>query len=175
MLGLPIRMTMQPITAIFKHAVWNLCHLWLGRSIRVGLMKEDKLIEYNEEEDYHHYESGYYWEDLDKCSVVFVTEKMVVKYNLDHESTEEWSKYAHESADYQEKDANFFFEMKSRYTQILYLFDVSGYSHVIDGARSSDTPHGSVKSHEFVAWFNSIPFELLSEGKDDVFVERWCE
>ena len=129
----------------------------------------------NEEEDYFHYESGYYWEDLDKCSVVFASEKMVVKYNLNHESTEERNKYAHDSGEYHGKDASFFFEMRFRHVQILYLFDASGYSKALDGARSSNTPHGSVNSFEFVAGFNSIPFELLMEGRDEVFVERWCE
>ena len=142
---------------------------------RVGLMSEDKLIEYNIDEDYFRYSSGYYWEDCEANSTIFVTPKMVYKYKLEHDCTEEWSKDAHKYADWQDKNAEFFSEMKSKYAQIIYLDHVIYYSKTKDGDRTTDTPHGNVKSLGFVAWFNSIPFELLKESKDDVFVERWCE
>ncbi|KZR64514.1 hypothetical protein PMIT1303_01559 [Prochlorococcus sp. MIT 1303] len=141
----------------------------------VGLMNEDKLIEYNVDEDYFRYSSGYYWEDCEASSAIFVTQKMVDKYKLEHDRTDEWSMDAHKYADWQAKNAEFFSEMESKYAQIIYLDHVIDYSKAKDGGRTTDTPHGDVKSLEFVAWFNSIPFELLKESKDDVSVERWCE
>ena len=141
----------------------------------VGLMSEDKLIEYNIDEDYFRYSSGYYWEDCEVSSTIFVTQKMVDNYTLDHDCIEEWSKDAHKYAEWQDKNADFFSEMNSKYAQVIYLDHVIYFSKTKDGDRTTDSPHGNVKSLEFVAWFNSIPFELLKESKDDVFVERWCQ
>ena len=138
-------------------------------------MSEDYLIEYNENEDYYHYDSGYYWEKWDACSIVFVSKKVVAKYKLEREPIEEWIKYARGFSDYQDKDDDFFSDIRSHYAQILYLDHIAVYSKTKDADRTTDTPHGHVKSLEFVAWFNSIPFQLFKEHNEGVFIERWCE
>ena len=141
----------------------------------VGLMKEDKLIEYNESEDCFRYDSGCYWEQFDVSSIIFVTQIIADKYKLEPLSTEEWSKDAWKYAEWVDKDAEFFLQMQSKYAGLVYLDHVIDFSETKDGEHTTDTPHGNVKSLEFVAWFNSIPVELLKESEDDVFVERWCE
>ena len=69
----------------------------------------------------------------------------------------------------------FFSDMRSQYALIFYLGHVAVYSKTKGADRATDTPHGHVKSLEFVAWFNSIPFQLFKEHNEGVFIERWCE
>ena len=59
-------------------------------------------MEYNENEDYYHYDSGYYWEKWDACSIVFVAETMDAKYKLEREPIEEWIRYTRDSSYYQD-------------------------------------------------------------------------
>ena len=86
---------------------------------------------------------------------------MVAKYKLEREPIKEWIKYARDSSDYQDKDDDFFSDMRSQYAQIFYLDYVAVYSKTKGADRATDTPQGHVKSIDFVAWFNSIPFQLL--------------
>ena len=99
---------------------------------------------------------------------------MVAKYKLEREPIKEWIKYARDSSDYQDKDDDFFSDMRSQYALIFYLGHVAVFSKTKDEDRATDTPQGHVKSLEFVAWFNSIPFQLLKEYNEGVFIERWC-
>ena len=99
---------------------------------------------------------------------------MVAKYKLEQEPIKEWIKYARDSSDCQDKDDDFFSDMRSQYAQIFYLGHVAVFSKIKDEDRATDTPQGHVKSLEFVAWFNSIPFQLLIECNEGVFIERWC-
>ena len=134
---------------------------------------EDKLLEYNPEEAYFRYESGFYWDDDESSGSIFVTQKIVDKQNLEHVGIEQWYQDAPKFVEYQNQEAGYFAQMRTKYAQIINLSHITGYSETKNGERTQKTPHGNAKSDEFLAWFNKFPAELLQESEQEILVEGW--
>ena len=130
---------------------------------------KDKLIESDEQGFL--YESGFYWADCNHSGTIFISKKMVEKFSLvetdcDCEPIEEffygWSD--EDKEDYKNYDYS------------LWISHSDGWSKTKaegENGTNDETPHGDIADDEFVMWFNSLPFELLSEPKEDVMIYGW--
>ena len=135
----------------------------------------DKLLESADE--YRRFESGYYFEDEEHFGTVFVSQKMVDKYNLDHTPILEWYEEKSHLEDNEEELA-YLREMKEKWSQVIDIDHCWGYSETSDRYHKgyqSKTPHGEIGDEAFIAWWCDFPVEILKEGKEDVFVAGWAD
>ena len=139
-------------------------------------MKEDKKLECNFEEEWTRYESGYYSHDPNHSGRIFVSQKMVDKYNLDEVPIEEWYQEELERLgdEPDQEELDFLNEMKEEWAQVIFVSHSGGWDKDSkEGWGDDDTPHGQIWSEEFVAWWNGFPLELLNE--DDVYIYSWAD
>ena len=138
--------------------------------------KADKWIESGEE--YERYESGYYWHDLNHSGLIYVSQKMVDKYNLNETPLDDaWRKeylfvYGDDEDGIEGAD-----ELQKKYVQEIYIQHATHLTKTkdINSEDISPTPHGETHSDEFVAWWNDFPVELLKEAEEDCYVAGWCD
>jgi len=141
---------------------------------------KDKQLEWNDEKSWRRYESGYYFDDENHSGHIYVSQRMVDKYNLCHEMMDDkWLEEALQDC-YDEEDEASAKELQAKYAQEIYITHAIGYSP--EGCSSEhrrnciwNTPHGDIGSEEFVAWWNDFPVALLKEGEDDVYIAGWCD
>ena len=130
-------------------------------------------IIYKEGDDYEYKNGLYYWYDEEHFGRIWLTKKMVDKYNLGEGLVETLEK-AYVGDEKELEDARETYG--GHYTHEIYLLHCSGvstdnrYENTID-----DKTHGDIRSEEFVAWWNDFPIELLKEDKKDVLVMGWAD
>ena len=135
---------------------------------------KDDLIEHAK--DYSRFESGFYWNDAQHSGLLFISSRLVDKYQLrmiPDDNIECWIDDCGLNASDRE-------ESLERYTYAIYIHHAEAFSITKDGLDFSSgaytrTPHGECYSLEFVAWFNGFTVELLKEGKEDLKIVRWCD
>ena len=135
---------------------------------------KDDLIEH--EKDYSRYESGFYWNDAQHSGLLFVSSRMVGKYQLrviPDDNIESWIDDCGLNAIERS-------ECLERYDHAIYIHHAEAFSITKDGLDFSSgtytkTPHGECYSPEFVAWFNDFAIELLKEGQEDLKIVKWCD
>ena len=134
---------------------------------------KDDLIEHAK--NYSRYESGFYWTDDQHSGLIFVSKKLVQKYQLfmtPDDNIELWL----DDCGLKGKEAS---DCLKRYNYAIYIHHAEAFSITKDGIDFSSgtytkTPHGECYSTEFVAWFNGIPAELFAEGVEDLKIFKWC-
>ena len=135
---------------------------------------EDDLIEHAA--DYSRYESGFYWNDNQHSGLLFVSSKMVDKYQLSltpEDNIEHWI----ESCGLSARERK---ECLAKYSYAVYVYHAEAFSITKNGLDFSSgtytkTPHGECYSQAFVAWFNGFDVELFSEGDEDLKMIKWCD
>ena len=135
---------------------------------------KDDLIE--DANDYSRYESGFYWNDHQHSGLLFVSSRMVGKYQLrviPSDNIKLWIEVCGLNIDERA-------DCLRKYSHAIYLHHAEAFSITKVGLDFSSgsytkTPHGECYSHEFVVWFNDLPIELLSEGDEDLKIIRWCD
>lgn len=135
----------------------------------------DEVLEFTDV--YRRHESGYYFEDTEHFGTVFVSQRMVDKYSLDHTPIEKWYEEQIEYED-DEEQLKYLEEMKSKWSQVIIIDHCTGYSLTSDRSNSgyhSMTPHGQIGDKGFVAWWCDFPVELLDESSVDVCVASWAD
>ena len=134
---------------------------------------KDDLLE--DAPDYSRYESGFYWYDKKHSGLLFVSPKMIDKYQLkvvDEDKIQLWID------DHCLDESDKLLCLK-KYTHIVYLHHAEAFSIMRDGLNFSDsnytkTPHGECYSRQFVAWFNDFSVDMLGEADDQIKVVQWC-
>ena len=134
---------------------------------------KDDLIEHAK--DYSRYESGFYWNDDDHSGLLFISNRMVDKYQL-HISSEDNIDHWIDDCGLNEVERT---ECLRKYAYAIYLYHAEAFSITKGGLDFSSgnytkTPHGECYSLEFVAWFNNIALDLFKEADDDLKIIRWC-
>ena len=148
----------------------------------------DKILDFTKEEweafkvkdeplawcdGYTQFESGFYFNDENHVGNIFVSQKMVDKYKLDSEILQPIKEWFDEE-DWEEEDR----EHYKGYSHSIFISHRDGYSRTEDddgACLNYDTPHGELKSEEFVAWDTGFPVELLSEPEEEVQIIGWCD
>lgn len=135
----------------------------------------DELLDSTDE--YRRHESGYYFEDEEHFGTVFVSQKMVDKYSLDHTPIDEWYENESEFEDDEDQLA-YLAEMKEKWSMVIEIDHCWGYSETSDRYHKgyqNKTPHGEIWTESFVAWWCDFPVEILKESKEDVFIAGWAD
>ena len=135
---------------------------------------KDDLIEHAK--NYSRYESGFYWNDNQHSGLIFVSSRLIDKYQLrttPDQNIELWLN----DCDFQDKEVT---DCLCKYNYAIYLHQAEAFSITKDGLDFSTgtytkTPHGECYSLEFVSWFNGFPPGLLQEGAEDLKIVRWCD
>ena len=135
---------------------------------------KDDLIE--DANDYSRYESGFYWIDRKHSGLLFMSNKIVQKYQMRMISDDDIKLWIDDCGlmDNEKLDC------MRKYDYAVYIYHAEAFSITKDGLDFSSgsytkTPHGECYSSEFVSWFNGFPPELLQEGDDDLRIVRWCD
>ena len=142
---------------------------------------KDEQLEVNWDESWTRYESGYYFHDENHSGCIYVSQRMVGKYKLNHTVLdEEW--FNDEMGVYgdDEEQIEYLRELQAKYAQEIYIshataFSAEGCSREHHRVGDRETPHGDIGSENFVAWWNDFPVELLKEAEDDVYIAGWCD
>lgn len=132
--------------------------------------KEDVLISI--EDNYKHYNSGYYWDDENHSGRLLVSQQIVDKYKLD--SRVEPVNELFDQYDWSDEDRDEY----SNFSYYIFISHSIGWTKTLEeGYSKSDceTPYGETGSEGFVMWWNRLPIELLNEDKDDIYVFSWCD
>ena len=135
---------------------------------------KDDLIEHAK--DYSRYKSGFYWNDHHHSGLLFISNRLVDKYQLRmtaDDNIQLWIKDCGLSEDDRA-------ECLRNYAYAIYIHHAEAFSITKDGLDFSSgtytkTPHGECYSLEFVAWFNDLAVELLKEGDEYLKIIRWCD
>jgi len=135
---------------------------------------KDDLIEHSQ--DFSRYESGYYWCDKKHYGLLFVSAKLIEKYQLNVLPEDQIQFWIDECPLDQKERA----QCLEHYAYAVYLYHAEAFSITKGGLDFSDgnytkTPHGECYSKQFVAWFNEFSVELFAEDASDLKVVHWCD
>lgn len=125
-------------------------------------------------ESYTQFESGFYFDDENHIGNILVSQKMVDKYKLDSEILESLNEEWFEENDWDEEVRKDY----KNYSHVIFISHRDGYSRTEDDDEAYlnyNTPHGELKSEQFVAWDIGFPVELLSEPEEEVQIMGWCD
>jgi hypothetical protein len=144
--------------------------------------KEDELLDWNTDEGFRQFESGFYSCDENHSGRLLVTQAMVDKWDLH----EKWGCVEPlevdcgllDGMDDEEKEEFWSYLPHRNYVGEIYIQHATHYAKTKEGLNDwkewvDDTPHGDIYSNEFVAWWNDFPIELLNEPETEVYVWGW--